>query len=204
MPSFRVRTALLAGGAAAVIVALVIVLALRPFASSEPDTANLGPSAATPSPARTTAVAAPSGGSIDKTVAPAPRPKTYTNGKASAVEIPGEVLVHLISVERHKAPKAIGPGALNDPVAVVSLEIGNKQEDPIELSGVNVTLLYDKDRVGTPVQSEFSKPFSGSLAPTQQARGTYVFSVSKKSSDKYMILVQSGAGRGIAKFQTQG
>lgn len=201
MSSSRARLALLLGGAVAVIV-VIVILVVSSLGSKESGTAGSGPDPVQPSQARTTAVPVPSGGSIDQTVAPAPSAKTYSSDKTGNIEIPGEVRVKLVGVEKEKKPKAVGPGALNEPVAVVSLELSNGQSDPIDLTGVNVTLIYGKNRVGTPVQSELGKPFTGSLEPGKTVPGVYVFSVPKDSSDKYTILVQSGAGKGIAKFQT--
>lgn len=190
-------------GGAALVVVVLLVLVLHPFGSKDSGTTTQSSQTPEPAPARTTAVPAPSGGSIKKTVAPAPPAKTYANDKASSsVDIPGEVQVKLVSVEKHKKPQAIGPGALADPVVVVTLELSNQQKDPIELHGVSVTLLYGKKHVGTPVQSELGKPFDGSLKTGESAQGSYVFSVPKKSSSTYTIFVQSEAGKGIAKFRT--
>lgn len=200
----QIRTALIAGGIALVIGVLIVVFVTMGGGSNDTNVAERDPDAVqTPvSSTRTTAVPVPSGGSVDETVAPAPSAKTYDGRKAKNVEIPGEMEVRLISVEENKDPKAIGPGALDRPVMVVSLELSNKQSDAVDLSGVTVSLLYDDDQVGTPVQSELGQPFRGQLEAGKNASGVYVFSVPKNIDDSVTILVQYSAGKGIAKFRT--
>lgn len=193
------------GALALLIVAAIVVLAVQPLSPKRSESGPSGASetAAPPTPpVRTTAVPAPSGGSVSETISPAPPAKTYKADSTDKVEIPGQVQIHLTGVKQYKKPRAIGPGALAGPVIVVSLDVTNKQADAVGLGGIAVVLQYRGNQVATPVQSELGKPLRGSLEPGKTASGAYVFSVPRGVDSNFVVLVQYGPSNGVARFRT--
>lgn len=144
--------------------------------ASGPGTASGSGSATkfTPLPVPTTAVAAPSGGSVHETVAartPSMLPSTALASPATLGQAGVQLKVSRVQV------KATQPGDVSGPALQVVTTITNKASTPLSTSAlvVNVT---DADQ--TPLTPMTSGPFqrmATTIAPGHSATGTYVFHI---------------------------
>lgn len=201
--SRRVVVAGLATVAAVLLVLLVILLVRGGGSEANGSDSNptTGKSVQPSVPARTTAVPVPSGGSVKETVTPAPPAATRSAGSKPSVEIPGEMVVEVVSIEKAKNPEAVGPGALAGPVAVVTVKLTNEQSTPVDMTGVAVRLTDRDDRVATPVQSTIGRPFTGFLERGASATGVYVFTIPDEGESRFTVDVQYGAGTDVASIR---
>ena len=96
--------------------------------------------------------------------------------------------------------KARGPGEGSGPAAVARLEIRNSSRTPVDIDGAMVTLLYGDDQVAEPSAAAQTAPLMGRLDRGETGRGTYAFRVPPRTDPTFTVVVQYGAGSGVARF----
>ena len=203
------RRLLLAAGAALLVVALLVVLALTRGDDTDRTPAAAGSSAPSTSPS------APSTGvgtTAPETSAPttAPAPETPVAGpddqlppalEPVSLDAPGPVgdgtVVTLPAIEAIQG-SGQGPGNVAGPALRVTVRVVNGGDREISVDGVAVNLSYGPDGApASPLDDSSARPFTGRLAPGEEAEGVYVFSVPSNARDAVTVDVgyQAGAPR---------
>lgn len=142
---------------------------------------------------------APDGGDVSETVAPGKAGKTVRAKLSKAARLGDGVQVKVLST-RTTTVKPHGPGEGGGPALVGRVEIRNTSKRPIDVGGAMVTLLYGDDQVAQPSTSAPSAPFRGTLRRGEAGRGVYVFRMPSKRASSISLVVQYGAGAGVARF----
>jgi hypothetical protein len=218
------RRAVLVGGAALVVVALVVALVLgltygdgdRSAAAADPATStSAAPESAAPesSAAATDSTVAPSS-SGDPAAAPAPEVPVGAAAvdadgvplQASPVALTGDasngdgITASLPSIRAVDAT-ATGPGNVDGPALAVTVRIVNGRGAAIALDGVEVTLTYSAEAVpGSPVDDPAASRMVGTLADGGAAEGVYVFSVPSGQRQLVTVTVGYGVGKPLLVF----
>ncbi|SDF27091.1 protein of unknown function [Blastococcus aurantiacus] len=201
------RRLLLAAGAALLVAALVVVLALTRGDDTDRTPAAAGSSA--PSTAPSTAESTDAGTTPTGTAAPttAPAPETPVAGpddqlppalEPVGLEAQGPVgdgtVVTLPAIEAVQG-SGQGPGNVAGPALRVTVRILNDGDQEISLDGVAVNLSYGTDAApASPLDDSSSRPFTGRLAPGEEAEGVYVFSVPSGARETVTVDVGYRAG----------
>lgn len=161
-----------------------------------PDTAS---TPAATEPARTTAVPAPDGTTIDDVIEEAPpAPVTdaelddvvllETGVRVSVVEISG------ITVE------AETPGEIAGPAVAATVRFENGSGEPLDLGATMVSLVDAAGDVAVPTTSAPAAPTSGTLDDGATAEGTYVFRMPEDTRSAVTLTVDYSAGAPVVVF----
>lgn len=151
-------------------------------------------------PARTTAVPAPGGGNVDLTVPSvvvstrAPLPLT-----AADVALGAGLTATLGSVSAVQI-SAVGPGEIGGPGLAVTVRIRNQGKKPVDVGSIFVNLQDSAGNQALPTTGSPSAPLTGSLAPGQQAQGTYVFTISQSRRSSVEVLVSNSTSATTVAF----
>lgn len=120
---------------------------------------------------------------------------------AVALDAPAQVgngiVVTVSSVEAIEGA-AEGPGNVAGPALRVTIRITNGTDEAVSLDGVAVTMAYGTEGTpASPLDDASRRPFAGSVAPGEEADGTYVFTVPADARGTVTIEVgyQPGAPR---------
>lgn len=153
----------------------------------------------TPLPARTTAVPAPTPGTIDETVAPGKPGATVSGDLDRPLELEGNVEVSLLGITATEV-QAVGPGDPSGPALAVKVRLDNRSKQAMDVDGAQVSLLYQGgEEIAVPTPGGAS-PFVGQLEASKSVEGTYVFSIPKTTQKSVTVLVTYAAGAPVAKF----
>ena len=208
------RRALLLGGAALAVLALVAALVLGLRGGDESG------AAAAPATTSPTTTPSPTAAPSESTSAPTPSESAGT-GTAPAAET-GEVVadelppslpavslqdsvdvegttVAVASVEAVQA-EGNGPGNVNGPALRVTVQLTNQTAADVDLNGVAVALAHGAEQTpASPVDDLSVMPFAGTLAPGATAAGAYVFGVPVDVRDLVTVTVgyRPGASRAV-------
>jgi hypothetical protein len=158
----------------------------RPVSTGHP----VSTAVATPGPAATGATGAPS-----VAISLAPAVKIGTTAKLRDGVRVGIGKIRAVTV------KAQQPGEVAGPAASVPVTVTNGSDQPFSLGGMVVTVSYGKGTPGNQTTSGPSKPLTGSLAPGELARGSYVFMVPRKNVANLRVQVSSDESPIIAEFE---
>ena len=153
-------------------------------------TAPVGVSGATRGPVATGATGAPS-----VAISLAPAAKIGTTAK-----IRDGVQVRIGKV-RPVTVKAEQPGEVAGSAASVIVTVKNGSDQPFSLGGMVVTVSYHQGTPGNQTTSGPSKPLTGSLAPGELARGSYVFMVPRTYVSNLRVEVSSDESPTIVQFE---
>lgn len=151
-------------------------------------------------PLRTTPVPAPSGGSVEQTVAPTPWETAPPVDLISTSEIADQVTVSLESIESTTA-EAGGPGEMAGPALVVHVVVDNGSDATVDLTTSYVSLLDSTGAPGFLLTSDPYRPLTGQLQPGGTADGYYVFRIDEAKASPVTVLVNYTAGASVAQFE---
>ena len=149
--------------------------------------------------ARSTAVPAPSGGNISKTVAPEAPGSTTTAAIGKPAALPSKVSITVVSATSTTV-KATTPGEIAGPAIVAKVSITNGTSAPIDLGSTVVTLTQTSGAPGQATSADPSRPFTATAAPGQTLTATYVFNVSATDANPITISVSYAGGAPVALF----
>ena len=204
------RRALVLGGAAFLVAALVVALVLVLTSRGEDETAAARPtepgpttSAGTPTSSGAAApsssgepAAAPVTGEVAVDELPDSLPTVALD---QAVEVDGQT-VSLSAIEAVQGV-AQGPGNVNGPAVRVTVQLTNGSTADLDLDGVSVNLTHGADLTpGSPLEDASQDLFSGTVAPGATATGVYVFSVPAGALDRVDVTVGVAPGASYAVF----
>lgn len=148
------------------------------------------PSQTLPPPA-STAVPPPTPGNVESTVESQPeeskKPVKLDKPSKTGTGLSAE-LVRIRAIEA----EAQLPGEIAGPALAITIEISNSGDQAADLSTVVVTLLNSDDAPGNEMSATPAKPFTGTLDPGDQVRGTYVFTVAKSKRNPITLNVTIG------------
>lgn len=177
--------------------ATAVVLAALVFSGCSAPAVSDGTQNTTPLPTAT--VAAPNGGSIDETVAPAdPAPTQEAElGKTAELSTGVDVTVSDVKVLDVTAET---PGEIAGPAVALTISVSNASAAAVDLSTAMVTVTGADGSYGQATSSQPFSPFAGSVGPGQQASGVYVFRLPADERTSLQVTVEYIAGAPIALF----
>jgi cytoskeletal protein RodZ len=197
----------------AVIAAIVIAGAtFAAFGFNGADRRNPGPTTAASNPTSTasstpTASATPStrpGTALSPPATIDPRfgaPVAQTVPKDATADLGNTVSARITKITSTTA-KGTQAGEVSGPAARVELTIMNGTAGGISLDGVSVNAYYGSGMTpASPIAAQDTTAFSGTLAASKTAAGTYLFSVPKDQQASLVITVSRAAGAPIVVFQ---
>lgn len=187
----------IAGLAVAAAVAVALVLGFLAVVRDDGPTQARADASA--SPTASPVQPAPNGGDVSETEAPGTPGPTVKARITRAARFSDGVQVKVLSTRTAKV-KARGPGEGSGPAVVARLEIQNTSREPVDVDGAMVTLLYGDDQVAEPSALAQTAPFVGRLGRGETGRGTYAFRVPPRTDPRFTVVVQYGAGSGVARF----
>ncbi len=219
-PPVRSSRRLLAGVAAAVLVAVLAVLAL--FSSGAVGDQSAPPASAqssgtgrpTPAPTSGPDPAAPV---VPEPTAGAEAPVQVVPGPTAGGDVLPPVLPAVALDERGEVGDGVtatvrsleaiegtgyGPGNIAGPALRVTLLLENGTQDPLDLGGVAVELTTGPDSApASPLDDPSQAPFPGTLASGESAEGVYVFTVPVDQRDLVTISVGHRPGAPVMVFR---
>jgi hypothetical protein len=106
------------------------------------------------------------------------------------------VTVHLTNIT-YDVVSGTGPGVIvGQPAVTFALQITNSSSTAISLDNVQVDVTYGTDATpGVPANQGDTKPFSGSLATSKSASGTYEFSIPTDQQKNVSLTVWYAQGK---------
>jgi hypothetical protein len=148
---------------------------------------------------RSTAVPAPSGGSINQTV-PSVAPGAVTRvAITKPAVLPSKVTISIVSAKLASV-KANTPGEIAGQAIEAVVLIENGTSNTIDLGSTVVSLTEGSGALGQPTTSSPAKPFTESLAPGSSVSAVYVFRVPKTGYNPVQISVSYAGGAPVALF----
>lgn len=145
------------------------------------------------------AVPAPSGGDITKTVAPEAAGDVTTAAIGQPAALPSKVTITVISATLTTV-KATTPGEIAGPAVVAKVKIENGTASAIDLGSTVVSLLESSDKPGQATTAGGAHPFIETAAAGQTLNATYVFNVSASGTNPITISVSYAGGAPVALF----
>lgn len=151
------------------------------------------PSSSAPLPAQPTVVEPPSPGATGTVTKP---PTTEDSGFDDTVVVDPALEVSVVSVEAVTAGQDI-PGEKSGPAVEVVVEVVNRGDDEIDLSGASVSLTYDGDsRVPAPeVIGDSTQLLPAALGAGRSAQAVSTYSVPLATNGEIRIIVDILAAR---------
>ncbi len=151
-------------------------------------------------PLRTESVAAPSGGSVRKTV---PAKKLAKPVKVSLDDIASlddgvEVTLAPLTVRK---VDAVGPGTTGGRAVIVKVTLTNRSKKSVDLGSSWVEMSYGRGRRTAALQpAPPYRPLEGTLAPGDSVSGTYPFAIGTSRPRDLLIRVTHDPSRPRAAF----
>jgi cytoskeletal protein RodZ len=195
----------------AVIAAIVIAGAtFAAFGFNGADRRNPGPTTAASNPTSTASSTPTATPSTPPGTAPSPpatidprfgAPVAQTVPKDATADLGNTVSARITKITSTTAT-GTQAGEVSGPAARVELTITNGTTGDISLDGVSVNAYYGSGMTpASPIAAQDTTAFSGTLAASKTAAGTYLFSVPKDQQASLVITVSRAAGAPIVVFQ---